>query len=74
MSKRDIKIHTPGVEPKRVVESVVEDVPVQIPTEIVDTTPAGLPTPAEIDPTTLRRPVLTTEGWVCPENIRGGGL
>lgn len=74
MSKRDIKIHTPGVEPKRVVESVVEDVPVQIPTEIVDTTPAGLPTPAEIDPTTLRRPVLTSEGWLCPENIRGGGL
>ena len=74
MSKREIKIHTPGVEPQRAVESVVEPVPVQIPTDIVDTTPAGLPAPSDVDPTTLRRPLLTSEGWLCPENIRGGGL
>lgn len=85
MSKRDFKINTPGVEPVRAVETIVEDAqePVTVhgdaeslysPAKTIDTTPAGLPTPAEIDPTTLRRPVLTTEGWLCPENIRGGGL
>lgn len=85
MSKREFKINTPGVEPVRAVETIVEDAQEPVtghgdgqalysPPEIVDATPKGLPTPAEIDPTTLRRPVLTTEGWLCPENIRGGGL
>lgn len=84
MSKREFKIHTPGVEPQRTVETVVVDaaLPATVhegaemysPAQIIDTTPAGLPAPSEVDPTTLRRPVLTTEGWLCPENIRGGGM
>lgn len=26
----------------------------------------GLPSAADIDPTTISRPVLCKEGWVCP--------
>lgn len=74
MSKREFKINTPGVEPVRAVETIVEDAQaLYSPPEIVDATPKGLPAPAEIDPTTLRRPVLTAEGWLCPEYHRGGG-
>ncbi len=88
MSKRDFKIHTPGTEPKRTIETVVADAdaPATVhadavegaelysPSQLIDTTPDGLPMPSEVDPTTIRRPVLTTEGWLCPENIRGGGM
>lgn len=75
MSKREFKINTPGVEPVRAVETIVEDArELYSAPEIVDATPKGLPTPVEIDPTTLRRPVLTAEGWLCPEYHRGGGL
>lgn len=74
MSKREFKINTPGVEPIRAVETIVDDAQaLHSPPEIVDETPAGLPAPEEIDPTTLRRPVLTTDGWLCPEYHRGGG-
>lgn len=32
-------------------------------------TPA-LPTPDQIDPRTIKKAVLTTDGWVCPAEIR----
>lgn len=73
-TRRNVKINTPGVEPERITESVVTPEPeVSTPAVVIDATPKGLPEPDEIDPSTLRRPVLTTEGWLCPTDIRGGG-
>ena len=72
MSKREYKIHSPGVEPQREAPSVVVPESAHVPSELINSTPAGLPHPDEIDVTTLRRPVLTTEGWLCPDPRPGG--
>lgn len=73
-ARRNVKINTPGIEPARTTESVVVPEPeTSTPDTVIDATPTGLPSPDDIDPSTLRRPVLTTEGWICPTDIRGGG-
>lgn len=56
-------VQVPGDTPAEAPE-VAAVQPEAVPAEAPEV--AGLPDISEIDPTTLRRSVLTKQGWVCP--------
>lgn len=54
------KVQTPG-QPQPVAETDDAALSAQA------TADAGLPNAIDIDPKTIRGPVLTRQGWVCPD-------
>jgi hypothetical protein len=54
------KPQVPGGEPEQPQEAAAPEVAEEV---------SSLPRPEDVDPKKIRRAVLTTAGWICPETL-----
>lgn len=59
------KAQTPG-QPPELDDEDTPETPGQ-PLPVAAAAPSGLPNAIDIDPKAIKAPVLTNQGWVCPD-------